>query len=150
MEDIPSHRVHSNVDPCIFSQLKPRQVWVPPESVTSCMVCKEEFSFLLWKHHCRRCGVCACDNCCSFMPPPISVRVCVPCAKDHTQKVREKNRFEMAQKMLKKDVTAKEMAYQVQWYKSQEDIPIQKEIIKRRVLQGDVDGVIKELLEKSF
>eukprot|EP01126_Amoeba_proteus_P035857 TRINITY_DN3627_c0_g1_i48.p1 TRINITY_DN3627_c0_g1~~TRINITY_DN3627_c0_g1_i48.p1 ORF type:complete len:143 (+),score=19.25 TRINITY_DN3627_c0_g1_i48:1042-1470(+) len=125
-------------------------VWVPPESVTSCMVCKEEFSFFLWKHHCRRCGVCACDNCCSFMPPPISVRVCVPCAKDHTQKVREKNRFEMAQKMLKKDVTAKEMAYQVQWYKSQEDIPIQKEIIKRRVLQGDVDGVIKELLEKSF
>nr|XP_019602708.1 PREDICTED: zinc finger FYVE domain-containing protein 21 [Rhinolophus sinicus] len=51
-----------------------------------CMQCDTKFDFLTRKHHCRRCGKCFCDKCCSqkvalprmcFVDP---VRQCGPCA----------------------------------------------------------------------
>ncbi|XP_024613521.1 zinc finger FYVE domain-containing protein 21 isoform X2 [Neophocaena asiaeorientalis asiaeorientalis] len=51
-----------------------------------CMQCDTKFDFLTRKHHCRRCGKCFCDKCCSqkvalrrmcFVDP---VRQCAECA----------------------------------------------------------------------
>ncbi|EHB01387.1 Zinc finger FYVE domain-containing protein 21, partial [Heterocephalus glaber] len=51
-----------------------------------CMQCDAKFDFITRKHHCRRCGKCFCDRCCSqkvplrrmcFVDP---VRQCAECA----------------------------------------------------------------------
>ncbi|XP_025052994.1 zinc finger FYVE domain-containing protein 21 isoform X3 [Alligator sinensis] len=51
-----------------------------------CMQCDTKFDFITRKHHCRRCGKCFCDKCCSkkvplprmcFVDP---VRQCAECA----------------------------------------------------------------------
>ncbi|XP_069772627.1 zinc finger FYVE domain-containing protein 21 isoform X4 [Narcine bancroftii] len=60
--------------------------WVPDKECPRCMQCDAKFDFLTWKHHCRRCGKCFCDKCCSkkvplprmyFIDP---VRQCAECA----------------------------------------------------------------------
>ncbi|CAI5702726.1 unnamed protein product [Peronospora effusa] len=30
--------------------------WVPDVSVNTCMLCRTDFNFWIWRHHCRRCG----------------------------------------------------------------------------------------------
>ncbi|KAM6075239.1 zinc finger FYVE domain-containing protein 21 isoform 3-T3 [Chlamydotis macqueenii] len=62
--------------------------WVPDKEVSCprCMQCDTKFDFITRKHHCRRCGKCFCDKCCSkkvplprmcFVDP---VRQCAECA----------------------------------------------------------------------
>ncbi|XP_066550113.1 zinc finger FYVE domain-containing protein 21 isoform X2 [Amia ocellicauda] len=59
--------------------------WVPDKECPRCMQCDAKFDFLTRKHHCRRCGKCFCDKCCSkkvalprmcFVDP---VRQCAEC-----------------------------------------------------------------------
>ncbi|XP_058847907.1 zinc finger FYVE domain-containing protein 21-like isoform X1 [Acipenser ruthenus] len=60
--------------------------WVPDKECPRCMQCDTKFDFLTRKHHCRRCGKCFCDKCCSkkvllprmcFVDP---VRQCAECS----------------------------------------------------------------------
>ncbi|XP_056151965.1 zinc finger FYVE domain-containing protein 21 [Lampris incognitus] len=60
--------------------------WVPDKECPRCMQCDIKFDFITRKHHCRRCGRCFCDKCCSkkvalprmcFVDP---VRQCVECS----------------------------------------------------------------------
>ncbi|XP_040830945.1 zinc finger FYVE domain-containing protein 21 isoform X2 [Ochotona curzoniae] len=60
--------------------------WVPDKECPRCMQCDAKFDFITRKHHCRRCGRCFCDRCCSqkvplrrmcFVDP---VRQCAACA----------------------------------------------------------------------
>ncbi|XP_006003398.1 zinc finger FYVE domain-containing protein 21 isoform X1 [Latimeria chalumnae] len=60
--------------------------WVPDKECPRCMQCDTKFDFITRKHHCRRCGKCFCDKCCSkkvplprmcFVDP---VRQCAECA----------------------------------------------------------------------
>ncbi|KAM9571333.1 zinc finger FYVE domain-containing protein 21-like isoform 1-T1 [Salvelinus alpinus] len=46
-----------------FSLNEPQ--WVPDKECPSCMQCDKKYDFLTRKHHCRRCGRCFCDKCCS-------------------------------------------------------------------------------------
>ncbi|XP_005107619.2 zinc finger FYVE domain-containing protein 21 [Aplysia californica] len=41
--------------------------WIPDNACTHCQnfECQRKFDFLKRKHHCRRCGKCFCDTCCS-------------------------------------------------------------------------------------
>ncbi|XP_072533498.1 zinc finger FYVE domain-containing protein 21 isoform X2 [Salminus brasiliensis] len=39
--------------------------WVPDKECARCMQCDTKFDFITRKHHCRRCGRCFCDKCCS-------------------------------------------------------------------------------------
>uniref|UniRef100_A0A5F9D4T3 FYVE-type domain-containing protein n=1 Tax=Oryctolagus cuniculus TaxID=9986 RepID=A0A5F9D4T3_RABIT len=59
---------------------------VSPLQCPRCMQCDAKFDFITRKHHCRRCGKCFCDRCCSqkvalrrmcFVDP---VRQCAACA----------------------------------------------------------------------
>ncbi|XP_028995804.1 zinc finger FYVE domain-containing protein 21 isoform X1 [Betta splendens] len=59
--------------------------WVPDKECSRCMQCDTKFDFIRRKHHCRRCGRCFCDKCCSkkvalprmcFVDP---VRQCAEC-----------------------------------------------------------------------
>ncbi|XP_036397368.1 zinc finger FYVE domain-containing protein 21 isoform X2 [Megalops cyprinoides] len=60
--------------------------WVPDKECPRCMQCDAKFDFITRKHHCRRCGKCFCDKCCSkkvalprmcFVDP---VRQCAACS----------------------------------------------------------------------
>uniref|UniRef100_A0A3B1J2K8 Zinc finger, FYVE domain containing 21 n=1 Tax=Astyanax mexicanus TaxID=7994 RepID=A0A3B1J2K8_ASTMX len=60
--------------------------WVPDKECARCMQCDTKFDFITRKHHCRRCGRCFCDKCCSkkvalprmcFVDP---VRQCAECS----------------------------------------------------------------------
>uniref|UniRef100_A0A3Q4IA44 Zinc finger, FYVE domain containing 21 n=1 Tax=Neolamprologus brichardi TaxID=32507 RepID=A0A3Q4IA44_NEOBR len=60
--------------------------WVPDKECPRCMQCDTKFDFIKRKHHCRRCGRCFCDKCCSkkvalqrmcFVDP---VRQCAECS----------------------------------------------------------------------
>ncbi|XP_077587503.1 zinc finger FYVE domain-containing protein 21 isoform X1 [Stigmatopora nigra] len=59
--------------------------WVPDKDCPRCMQCDTKFDFIKRRHHCRRCGRCFCDKCCSkkvalprmsFVDP---VRQCTQC-----------------------------------------------------------------------
>ncbi|XP_053330442.1 zinc finger FYVE domain-containing protein 21 isoform X1 [Spea bombifrons] len=43
--------------------------WVPDKECPRCMNCDAKFDFITRKHHCRRCGKCFCDKCCSKKVP---------------------------------------------------------------------------------
>ncbi|KAI4804616.1 zinc finger FYVE domain-containing protein 21 isoform X2 [Gymnodraco acuticeps] len=67
-----------------FSLNEPQ--WVPDKECARCMQCDTKFDFIRRKHHCRRCGRCFCDKCCSkkvalprmcFVDP---VRQCAQCS----------------------------------------------------------------------
>ncbi|XP_029972297.1 zinc finger FYVE domain-containing protein 21 isoform X2 [Salarias fasciatus] len=67
-----------------FSLSEPQ--WVPDKECPRCMQCDTKFDFIRRKHHCRRCGRCFCDKCCSrkvalprmcFVDP---VRQCAECS----------------------------------------------------------------------
>ncbi|XP_020772973.1 zinc finger FYVE domain-containing protein 21 isoform X2 [Boleophthalmus pectinirostris] len=50
-----------------FSLEEPQ--WVPDKECSRCMQCDTKFDFIRRKHHCRRCGRCFCDKCCSKKLP---------------------------------------------------------------------------------
>ncbi|XP_053800656.1 zinc finger FYVE domain-containing protein 21 isoform X1 [Vidua chalybeata] len=71
--------VDSGIWDCLDSQTLSRMC-------PRCMQCDTKFDFITRKHHCRRCGKCFCDKCCSkkvplprmcFVDP---VRQCAECA----------------------------------------------------------------------
>ncbi|XP_037687687.1 zinc finger FYVE domain-containing protein 21 isoform X2 [Choloepus didactylus] len=77
---VPEHRAFSSP----FGLEEPQ--WVPDKECPRCMQCDTKFDFITRKHHCRRCGRCFCDRCCSqkvplprmcFVDP---VRQCAGCA----------------------------------------------------------------------
>ncbi|KAI5936913.1 zinc finger FYVE domain-containing protein 21 isoform X2 [Manis javanica] len=77
---VPEHRAFSSP----FGLEEPQ--WVPDKECPRCMHCSAKFDFLTRKHHCRRCGKCFCDKCCSqkvplrrmcFVDP---VRQCAQCS----------------------------------------------------------------------
>ncbi|KAK2508650.1 hypothetical protein MC885_008599 [Smutsia gigantea] len=77
---VPEHRAFGSP----FGLEEPQ--WVPDKECPRCMQCSAKFDFLTRKHHCRRCGKCFCDKCCSqkvllrrmcFVDP---VRQCAQCA----------------------------------------------------------------------
>ncbi|XP_055969739.1 zinc finger FYVE domain-containing protein 21 isoform X2 [Sorex fumeus] len=77
---VPEHRAFGSP----FGLEEPQ--WVPDKECSRCMQCDAKFDFLTRKHHCRRCGKCFCDKCCSqkvalrrmcFVDP---VRQCARCA----------------------------------------------------------------------
>lgn len=41
--------------------------WVINESCGYCMCCSNDFSLLLWRHHCRSCGNLVCYTCLSML-----------------------------------------------------------------------------------
>lgn len=43
----------------------PEPAWVPDAQCKSCVQCQGKFDFINRRHHCRRCGRCFCDTCCS-------------------------------------------------------------------------------------
>ena len=65
--------------------LRTPPAWVPDEAVTSCMGCKDSFTLLRRRHHCRNCGQVFCGRCSSnSIPLPQyrldrPVRVCNRC-----------------------------------------------------------------------
>ncbi|XP_045415849.1 zinc finger FYVE domain-containing protein 21 isoform X1 [Lemur catta] len=77
---VPEHRAFGSP----FGLEEPQ--WVPDKECPRCMQCDAKFDFITRKHHCRRCGRCFCDRCCSqkvslrrmcFVDP---VRQCAECA----------------------------------------------------------------------
>ncbi|XP_075386903.1 zinc finger FYVE domain-containing protein 21 isoform X1 [Tenrec ecaudatus] len=77
---VPEHRAFGSP----FGLEEPQ--WVPDKECPRCMQCDTKFDFITRKHHCRRCGRCFCDRCCSqkvalprmcFVDP---VRQCAECA----------------------------------------------------------------------
>nr|XP_004665690.1 zinc finger FYVE domain-containing protein 21 isoform X2 [Jaculus jaculus] len=77
---VPEHRAFGSP----FGLEEPQ--WVPDKECPRCMHCDAKFDFITRKHHCRRCGKCFCDRCCSqkvplrrmcFVDP---VRQCAECA----------------------------------------------------------------------
>ncbi|KAM6171250.1 zinc finger FYVE domain-containing protein 21 isoform 2-T2 [Erethizon dorsatum] len=77
---VPEHRAFGSP----FGLEEPQ--WVPDKECSRCMQCDAKFDFITRKHHCRRCGKCFCDRCCSqkvplrrmcFVDP---VRQCAECA----------------------------------------------------------------------
>ncbi|XP_076984526.1 zinc finger FYVE domain-containing protein 21 [Tamandua tetradactyla] len=76
---VPEHRAFGSP----FGLEEPQ--WVPDKECPRCMQCDTKFDFITRKHHCRRCGRCFCDRCCSqklplprmcFVDP---VRQCAEC-----------------------------------------------------------------------
>merc|ERR1712226_1543710 len=59
--------------------------WVPDEDVTACMGCRDSFTLLRRRHHCRNCGQVYCGRCSSQSTPlpqyrlDRPVRVCNRC-----------------------------------------------------------------------
>ena len=40
-------------------------IWTDDNSVNSCYNCRDDFTFLNRRHHCRLCGKIFCSNCCN-------------------------------------------------------------------------------------
>ena len=57
--------------------------WEDGVDVTACRLCDRAFSFLVRKHHCRRCGKVVCGTC----APAMEVRLCGICRKEVTSKL---------------------------------------------------------------
>ena len=63
----PSSVLRTCID-CYFAWLPPEEQplepprWVPDAHADDCMRCGAEFSFFVWRHHCRRCGACLCSG----------------------------------------------------------------------------------------
>ena len=58
--------------------------WVDDKTVTKCFHCREEFYFLLRKHHCRNCGRIFCYKCSSqFIKIPKTQKISRVCNKCH-------------------------------------------------------------------
>lgn len=69
----------------VQNSLEDSPVWVPDSSARICMHCKKsEFSLINRRHHCRHCGIVACNACTSkrwLLPQQSSrpLRVCLTC-----------------------------------------------------------------------
>ncbi|EAY16065.1 FYVE zinc finger family protein [Trichomonas vaginalis G3] len=64
-------------------------IWMPDNYSQKCVICHQEHTFFVRRHHCRACGIVACANCMKYkaIVKGISnspVRVCVNCYKKLT------------------------------------------------------------------
>jgi hypothetical protein len=65
-----------------------KPVWQADNEATNCPLCRQGFSFLNRRHHCRKCGVLCCGDCSSARLPLIGsgsnerVRFCDRCAEE--------------------------------------------------------------------
>lgn len=61
--------------------------WVPDNESKECMACRDKFTFVNRRHHCRKCGGLFCGQCSSktapLAPNGKKVRVCDRCYKGH-------------------------------------------------------------------
>jgi hypothetical protein len=64
--------------------------WTPDEKASKCALCKATFGVMRFRHHCRCCGDCLCDQCCStkrlllHVDLHTPVRICHTCVKGRT------------------------------------------------------------------
>uniref|UniRef100_A0A914XC75 Uncharacterized protein n=1 Tax=Plectus sambesii TaxID=2011161 RepID=A0A914XC75_9BILA len=58
-------------------------VWIPDNEKEQCMLCPKNFTLLVRRHHCRKCGILVCQSCSSrrltLTSSKDSVRVCDSC-----------------------------------------------------------------------
>ncbi|KAF8605304.1 hypothetical protein BDV93DRAFT_490619 [Ceratobasidium sp. AG-I] len=65
---VPTHEAPQKVHTPHWTPPTPHSIqtrWEPDESVGECRSCRRRFTWLLRKHHCRRCGQIFCDRCSS-------------------------------------------------------------------------------------
>ena len=61
--------------------------WQSDSQHPICQRCKILFSFIVWRHHCRRCGKCLCEQCCpQYLVEYVEVygrmvRICLKCSE---------------------------------------------------------------------
>ena len=70
--------------------------WVPDDEAKCCMACKEPFTHVKRRHHCRKCEGVFCGNCSRYKTPILSkgfakpVRVCLNCFSALTTLISKK------------------------------------------------------------
>ncbi|KAH9943326.1 uncharacterized protein BXZ73DRAFT_87675 [Epithele typhae] len=105
---VPTHEAPQKILTPRWSTPTPHQVhatWERDEVVSECRECRRRFTFLLRRHHCRKCGRIFCDRCSSYRalldpsdvvsdpafpdsPPTASQqRVCVGCHEEVTASI---------------------------------------------------------------
>ncbi|CAE6388233.1 Putative E3 ubiquitin-protein ligase C36B7.05c [Rhizoctonia solani AG-1 IB] len=65
---VPTHEAPQKVHTPHWTPPTPHSIqtrWEPDEAVSECRGCRRKFTWLLRKHHCRRCGQIFCDRCSS-------------------------------------------------------------------------------------
>ncbi len=65
-------------------------VWQLDELAPACQICREEFGFLLRRHHCRYCGFVVCDPC----RRPLAVDRWLSASEPHSIKISTSGRVE--------------------------------------------------------
>eukprot|EP01103_Thecamoeba_quadrilineata_P000487 TRINITY_DN1041_c0_g1_i1.p1 TRINITY_DN1041_c0_g1~~TRINITY_DN1041_c0_g1_i1.p1 ORF type:complete len:864 (+),score=169.79 TRINITY_DN1041_c0_g1_i1:34-2625(+) len=64
-------------------------LWVPDKDAANCFICRDDFSFVHRRHHCRICGQIVCRECSKYkltLPSTREqVRVCNPCYQTHQE-----------------------------------------------------------------
>uniref|UniRef100_G1KEJ7 FYVE-type domain-containing protein n=1 Tax=Anolis carolinensis TaxID=28377 RepID=G1KEJ7_ANOCA len=74
---------------CFFPGALGPPEWVPDSTCSHCMACRQPFTFLRRRHHCRSCGKIFCSRCSSHLAPLPHfrqlkpVRVCTHCYTTH-------------------------------------------------------------------
>ena len=69
----------------VLERLNKTPTHVPDDTHRNCMLCKNDFSFIIRRHHCRHCGLLVCAECSFYRVslPSFShlspVRVCTQC-----------------------------------------------------------------------
>ncbi|KDO19961.1 hypothetical protein SPRG_13066 [Saprolegnia parasitica CBS 223.65] len=89
--------------------------WVPDSLADKCYQCQANFSLVLRRHHCRRCGNIFCDACSLSRMPLVSagfftpVRVCDKCCeaakRSHRHMVNERRRQSLTQSLPASSMT---------------------------------------------
>lgn len=81
----------------------PEPSWVSDSQSHSCIQCQGKFDFMNRKHHCRRCGRCFCDKCCSnklLLPRMLFIDPVRHCASCTNISKKENEFFEKHMKTL--------------------------------------------------
>ncbi|EAX90340.1 FYVE zinc finger family protein [Trichomonas vaginalis G3] len=74
----------SNVQAGTDNNFEVAPIWMPDSSTQVCMICHQEHTFFVRRHHCRACGAVACSDCLKYRAivkgvSPTPVKVCFNC-----------------------------------------------------------------------